>query len=81
MFDEIDHNRRRFLRNSAMSIAAAEFATIGSAMAQATEANQKNLAPIKAGTAISFASLKQIDAGLLTKCRICGSGRRKWFLR
>jgi pimeloyl-ACP methyl ester carboxylesterase len=49
MSQEINRNRRRFLMSAAMSIAAAELS--GSAEAQSTKT--------------SFATLKQIDAGLL----------------
>jgi pimeloyl-ACP methyl ester carboxylesterase len=55
MSDEIRKDRRRFLRNAAMTIAAAEFVTIGAA----------DVPAIKPGTNTSFAPLKQIDAGLL----------------
>ena len=36
MSERINHNRRRFLRNAAMTVAAAEMATIGSANAQSS---------------------------------------------
>jgi pimeloyl-ACP methyl ester carboxylesterase len=51
MPEEIDVDRRRFLRNAAMSFAATELAMIGFADAR---------------THTSFASLKQINAGVLT---------------
>jgi pimeloyl-ACP methyl ester carboxylesterase len=47
-------SRRRFLRNSAMSFAAAEFSTVGFAPAPTS------------GTHTSFASVEQIDAGVLS---------------
>ena len=53
MSEEINSNRRRFLSNAAMSLAAAELATCRSAAAK-SRANAQ-----------SFAPLKQIDAGLL----------------
>jgi hypothetical protein len=34
---EVNHNRRRFLRNTTLAIAASELATIGSAGAQSTK--------------------------------------------
>lgn len=54
-----DHNygRRRFLETAAMGIAAAQFGLIGSANAQSIKS------PSAPGA--SFASLKQIDAGVL----------------
>ncbi len=53
MSEEINSNRRRFLSNAAMTLAAVELATNGSA------------AKSRANTQ-SFAPLKQIDAGLLS---------------
>ena len=60
---EINRDRRRFLGTAAMAIAAAEFAMIGSAEAVSVKTD---LPKIKPGTNTSFASLKQIDAGLLS---------------
>jgi pimeloyl-ACP methyl ester carboxylesterase len=65
MSDEINHNRRRFLGNAAMTIAAAEFAMIGSAAAQPSTMNPIGMSPVTPGTSTSFAPLKQINAGLL----------------
>jgi pimeloyl-ACP methyl ester carboxylesterase len=62
--NQINSDRRRFLRNAAMTIAAAEFVTIGSADAQSSKKTPA-VSPIKPGTNTSFTSLKQIDAGLL----------------
>jgi pimeloyl-ACP methyl ester carboxylesterase len=62
--DAIDRQRRRFL-GAALTIAAAEFGIIGSASAQAGRAKSTELRTIKPGTHTSFASLKQIDAGVL----------------
>src|SRR5580658_7520312 len=61
--EENGHNRRHFLATAAMTIAAAELATVGPADAQLS--SQVKLPPIKAGTNTSFAPLKQINAGLL----------------
>jgi pimeloyl-ACP methyl ester carboxylesterase len=66
--DQIDHDqtnndRRRFLRNAAMVIAAAEFITLGSASAESSNVNAPSGSSSKSNT--SFAPLKQIDAGLL----------------
>ena len=60
MAEQIDNDRRRILGVVVLSIAAAELVVIGSADAQSRKIN-----PIKPGTSTSFASLKQIDAGLL----------------
>jgi pimeloyl-ACP methyl ester carboxylesterase len=60
MAEQINQDRRRLLGTAALTIAAAELATIGSADAQSRKIN-----PIKPGTNTSFSSLKQIDAGVL----------------
>jgi hypothetical protein len=60
MAEQINQDRRRLLGTAALTIAAAELAMLGSADAQPGKIN-----PIKPGTNTSFASLKQIDAGLL----------------
>jgi pimeloyl-ACP methyl ester carboxylesterase len=60
MSEQINHDRRRLLGTAALTIAAAEFAIISSAYAQSSK-----IKPIKRGTNTSFASVKQIDAGLL----------------
>lgn len=56
-------NRRRFLRNAAMTFAGAKFAAMG--LADAQPAMGSALPAIKPGTNTSFASLKQIKTGLL----------------
>jgi pimeloyl-ACP methyl ester carboxylesterase len=61
MSERINHDRRSFLRNAAMTLAGAELATVGSARGQ----SNKKAPLIKPGTNASFGSLKQIDAGLL----------------
>jgi pimeloyl-ACP methyl ester carboxylesterase len=60
-----NYNRRRFLGMAAMSLAAARFGFIGSANAQASQTSPADVPTIRPGTNTSFASLKQIDAGLL----------------
>jgi pimeloyl-ACP methyl ester carboxylesterase len=65
MSQEINHDRRRFLGAAAMTMAAAQFGMIGSADAQSSKINPKDLPPTKPGRNTSFGSLKQIDAGLL----------------
>ncbi len=64
MSEEINQNRRRFLRNAAMAFAASDLIASGSADAQ-SKTNPAEVPPIKPGTNTSFAPLKQIDAGLL----------------
>jgi len=65
MAEEIKYDRRRFLGTAAMTIAAAQLGMIGSADAQSSKAKPADLPTIKPGTNTSFASLKQIDAGVL----------------
>ena len=65
MSEEINHDRRRFLATSAITIAAAQFGMIGSTDAQSGKLDPVALSTIKPGTNTSFASLKQINAGLL----------------
>ncbi len=62
---EIDQHRRRFFGTAAMAVAAAQLGMIGSAAAQSGKAGPAGLPKIKPGTNTSFASLKQIDAGVL----------------
>jgi pimeloyl-ACP methyl ester carboxylesterase len=65
MSEHINQQRRRFFGTAAMTLAAAQFGMIGSAAAQSGNARQAHLPSIKPGTNTSFASLKEIDAGLL----------------
>jgi pimeloyl-ACP methyl ester carboxylesterase len=58
--ESINHDRRRLLGTAVLTVAAAELAMLGSADAQPGKINA-----IKPGTNTSFASLKQIDAGVL----------------
>lgn len=64
MSSEINHERRVFLRNSAFTIAAAEFATIGSALAQG--GSQKGPVAANSSKNTSFTSIRQINAGVLS---------------
>jgi pimeloyl-ACP methyl ester carboxylesterase len=63
--EQTTHDRRRFLRNAAVTIAAAEFATIGSANAQSSRTSLEHVPLIRPGTNTTFGSLKQINAGVL----------------
>jgi pimeloyl-ACP methyl ester carboxylesterase len=65
MSEEIDHNRRRFLGAAAMTFAAAQFGMLDYARAQTSTTKPADFSGIKPGTNTSFASMKQIDAGLL----------------
>ena len=64
MSEDINHPRRRFFGTAALTVAAAQLGLIGSADAQ-SKAKAASLPAIKPGTNTSFASLKQIDAGVL----------------
>jgi pimeloyl-ACP methyl ester carboxylesterase len=61
---EIDHDRRRFFGAAAVTIAAAQFALNGSADAH-PKTKTADLAQIKRGKNTTFASLKQVNAGVL----------------
>src|ERR1700733_9455952 len=67
--EQINQNRRRFMRNAAMTLAAAEFVTISSAVAQPGKKNDNNMTLATPGTngssATTFGPLKQREAGLL----------------
>ena len=65
MSEDINRDRRRFFGTAAMTIAAAQFALRGSASAQSGKAKPAELPRIKPGTNTSFATLKQIEAGVL----------------
>jgi pimeloyl-ACP methyl ester carboxylesterase len=66
MSNETDPQRRNFLGAAVMTMAAAPFIMLGSAMASSAMAATPTKVPaIKPGTNTSFAPLKQIDAGLL----------------
>jgi pimeloyl-ACP methyl ester carboxylesterase len=61
----VDQNRRRFLGNAAMTVAVAQLGIFGSANAQSAATGATSVPTTKPGTNMSFAPLKQIDAGLL----------------
>jgi pimeloyl-ACP methyl ester carboxylesterase len=63
MIEDIDRRRRRFFGGVAITFAAAELGLTASAAAQAGKAT---LPAGKPGANNSFASMKQIDAGVLT---------------
>ena len=65
MYNEIDHDRRRLVGAAAMTLVASQFAFSNTAEAQPSKARPANLGAVKPGTHTSFASLKQIDAGVL----------------
>ncbi|WP_459569957.1 alpha/beta fold hydrolase [Cupriavidus sp. 8B] len=65
MTKKINSPRRNFLGVAALTLAAAQYGMLSSARAQTSQSRPAPLPPIKPGTHTSFASLKQIDAGLL----------------
>jgi pimeloyl-ACP methyl ester carboxylesterase len=68
MSQKLNTDRRQFLRNAAMTFAAAEFALTQSAIAQPTDPSHLNSAEAARAQSpnnASFAPLKQIDAGVL----------------
>jgi len=65
MSEDINRDRRRFFGTAAMTLAAAQYVVSGSASAQSGKAKPAELPRIKPGTNTSFATLKQIDAGVL----------------
>jgi dienelactone hydrolase len=60
--EAIGQNRRNFLRNTALSLAAAPLATLAFAGPQSS---QQSIPSIRPGTNTSFGTLKQINAGVL----------------
>ena len=65
MHEEMDPGRRRFLGITVTTVAAAGLGMTGSADAHAGKIDPGDATPFKPGTNKSFASLKQIDAGVL----------------
>ncbi|WP_339031617.1 alpha/beta hydrolase [Bradyrhizobium symbiodeficiens] len=64
MSDNINRERRRFFGSAAMTLAAAQLSLSATALAE-TAKPAKSAVTIKPGANTAFASLKQIDAGLL----------------
>jgi pimeloyl-ACP methyl ester carboxylesterase len=62
---EIDSRRRDFTRMAAYSLVAAQFEIVRSASAQTGSSKAESLPSVGPGTHSSFASLKQINAGVL----------------
>ena len=64
--EEINQHRRSFLGTSVATVAAAQLLLNDSVEAQPSKTRLAGMRAIKPGTNTSFASLKQIDAGLLS---------------
>jgi pimeloyl-ACP methyl ester carboxylesterase len=60
---EINCDRRRFLRNAAMTFAVAKFASMSSASGQFSDLDAANSPPPARGARNPFAAINQIDAG------------------
>jgi len=65
MSEDINRHRRRFFGAAAASIAATQFGIIRSANADTDETKATQLPTITPGANTSFASVRQIDAGVL----------------
>jgi alpha/beta hydrolase family protein len=65
MSEGINHDRRRFLRTAAMTVAA-ELAMLGSAEAQSSSGRLPAPPVSGSGTNASLGALRQIDAGVLS---------------
>jgi pimeloyl-ACP methyl ester carboxylesterase len=65
MSEEIDNQRRRFFGVAAATVTAAQFGMIRSAAAESAGASPGRLSAMTAAAKTSFASLKQINAGVL----------------
>ena len=65
VIEEINHHRRRFLGAAAVTVAAAQLGTVGSAAAQPDNTGATRVPAVKPGPHTSFGPLKQIDAGAL----------------
>ncbi len=65
MSEAINHRRRRFFGAAAVTVAAAQLGVSSLAHAQSSETKPAELPAIKPGTNTSFASMKQVDAGVL----------------
>jgi pimeloyl-ACP methyl ester carboxylesterase len=65
MSEKINHQRRRFLGTTAMTLAITQLSRFGSANAQSSQTKPAVLDRMRPGSNTSFGSLKQIDAGVL----------------
>jgi pimeloyl-ACP methyl ester carboxylesterase len=65
MTEEINHFRRRLVGAATLAVAAAQLGVMGAARAQSGSQAPSSLPAVTPGTNTSFASLKQINAGLL----------------
>jgi len=65
MPQEINPDRRRLIQSAVVTVAATQLGASGFAYAQTGKTPAGNLPTITPGTNISFAALKQVDAGVL----------------
>ena len=66
VLDDIARDRRRYCGSAALTLAAAQSGIAQAANAQSKRAKRAQVRAIKPREHISFAALKQIDAGLLS---------------
>ena len=65
MTEDINHLRRRLVGAAALSVAATQLGVMGAAQAQSGNQAPSRLPAVSPGTHTSFASLKQVNAGVL----------------
>jgi pimeloyl-ACP methyl ester carboxylesterase len=65
MAEDINHLRRRLVGAAALSVAATQLGVMGAAQAQQGKQAPSRLPAVTPGTNTSFASLKQVNAGVL----------------
>jgi pimeloyl-ACP methyl ester carboxylesterase len=65
MTEDINHLRRRLLGAAALTVAATKLRVMGAAQAQSDNQAPSRLPAVSPGTHTSFASLKQVNAGVL----------------
>lgn len=65
MIEDINHWRRRFVGAAALTMAAAQLGGISAARAQSSSQAPSRLPAVTPGANTSFASLKQVNAGVL----------------
>jgi pimeloyl-ACP methyl ester carboxylesterase len=65
MTEDINHLRRLFMGAAALSVAATQLGVMGAAQAQSGNQAPSRLPAVSPGTHTSFASLKQVNAGVL----------------
>ena len=65
MSGKVDSHRRSFMGKTVLALAAGQFGMLGSAKAETSSSKPSTLPATKPGTHTSFASIKQVNAGVL----------------